>query len=283
MDQTVLTALAWAKGLLKAQSMESPGLEAELLLGHVLKLSRIELIIHRQRPVTGSEMDTFRALLERRIKREPIAYIVGEKEFFGRPFRVTPQVLIPRPETEAMVEYAVAAAPKGSRVLEIGVGSGAVIVSLLCERPDLEGYGNDISFDAIRVARDNARFHGVKDRLRLYTGDGLKGVHATFPLILANPPYVALSEQGRLEDDVRLFEPPTALFGGKDGLDIVKEIIEDASGCLSSEGLLIMEVGQGQRDAAEDMVSGQGRLRVRQWMKDLAGIPRTAVMERIYG
>jgi release factor glutamine methyltransferase len=283
MAQTILTVLAGARGLLKEQDIDSPGLDAELLLAHVLKISRIDIIIQRDRSISDQDFEEFQCLLERRLKREPIAYILGEKEFYGRVFRVNPHVLIPRPETEIIVDEAITAAPKDSKVLEIGVGSGAVIISLLCERPDIEGYGNDISFEALNVTRDNARFHEVSDRLRLYAGDGLKGFKTTFPLILANPPYVALSDQESLETDIALFEPSRALFGGKDGLDIVKEIIVAAPGRLPPGGLCIMEIGQGQKKAVEDMVSEQEGLRIRHLVDDLAGIPRTVIIERVYG
>jgi len=281
--QTVQTELARAKDLLRAEAIPTPGLDAGLLLAHALGISRIDLIIHRDQDLSEQEVLTFDALLARRLRKEPIAYILGEKEFFGRPFQVCPHVLIPRPETEALVELSLPLAPEGGNVLEIGVGSGAVIVSLLCERGDLTGYGMDISPKAVRVTRANAQAHGVSNRLHLYAGDVFAGLKAAFPLILANPPYIAREEAGSLDDDVRLYEPVNALFGGKDGLDIVKEIIGAVPGHLTAGGLLIMEVGQGQQNAVDRLVSRRGGLRVRRWANDLAGIPRTVVIERVHG
>jgi release factor glutamine methyltransferase len=185
-------------------------------------IPRIDLIMHRDRGLTDREKDAFERLLNRRIKHEPVAYITGIKEFFGRPFKVNGHVLIPRPETEILVEQAVSLAPVGARILEIGVGSGALIVSVLCERDDLKGFGNDISLPSLAIARENARIHGVSDRLALFTGNALESIGISWPMIIANPPYVALHDMGTLEDDVRLYEPQTALFGGNDGLDIVK-------------------------------------------------------------
>jgi release factor glutamine methyltransferase len=281
--QTILSVLARAKGLLKAHEKESWRLEAEILLAHVLGISRTDLIIHPERPLADHEIDEYQALLVRRIKREPIAYILGAKEFFGRSFQVNPHVLIPRPETEALVELSLSAAPQGGVVMEIGVGSGAVIVTLLCERGDLIGYGNDISIQAIKMAGTNARAHGVIDRLHLFVGDLFSSLKNTFPLIIANPPYVALPEAGSMEDDVVLYEPGSALFGGKDGLDIVKEIIGEVLPYLAPGGILIMEVGHGHKDAIDTLVGSRQELLLKKWENDLAGIPRVAIIERVHG
>jgi release factor glutamine methyltransferase len=283
MAQTILSMLAWAKGLSNAHREESWRTEAEILLAHVLGISRTDLIIHPKRILEDHEIREFRSLIDRRIKKEPVAYIVGTKEFFGRSFQVNPHVLIPRPETEALVDLSLTAAPQGGAVMEIGVGSGAVIVSLLCERKDLIGYGNDISIDAIKVALVNARYHGVADRLHLFVGDLFGSVKAMFPLIVANPPYVALSEAGSLQDDVVLHEPGSALFGGKDGLDIVKEIIGGILSHLARGGMLIMEVGHGHKEAIETLVEGRKELLLKKWEEDLAGIPRVAIIERVHG
>jgi len=283
MAQTVLEVLARARDLLRAQSIDSPRTDAEILLAHVLGISRLDLIIQRDREVSDQELESFKKLLERRLTREPVAYILGEKEFYGRAFKVSSHVLIPRPETEIIVDQALILAPANACVLEIGVGSGAVIISLLCERNDLVGFGSDISIESVRITRENAAAHDISARLHLYAGDLFQAQEKTFPLILINPPYIALSEQEALEDDVALFEPGRALFGGKDGLDIVKEIIDTVPGHLSPGGMCIMEVGEGQKKAVEDMVSRQKSIRLRHWVDDLAGVPRTVIIERIHG
>jgi release factor glutamine methyltransferase len=281
--QTILSVLTWSKGLLKAQAIDSFRIDAELLLAHILGVRRTDLIIHRDRPLTEQELDKYQKLIARRIKREPIAYIIGAKEFFGRVFQVNPHVLIPRPETEALVEHAVLDVPKEGMALEIGVGSGAVIVTLLCERGDLIAYGNDISAQAVKTARSNARTHGVSDRLHLFVGDALSALKTTFSLILANPPYIAVSEASSIDDDVVLYEPIDALFGGKDGLDIVKEIISESPRYLVSGGMLIMEVGHGHKDTVDRLIASREGLKVMNWVNDLAGIPRTVVIERVHG
>jgi len=282
-DATISEALTRAKTRLCALNIDSASLDAELLLSHALGIRRIDLIIERHRRLTRGEADEFALLLDRRARKEPVAYITGVKEFFGREFKVNPAVLIPRPETEILVEQAVTLAPQGGRVLEVGVGSGAVIISVLCERQDLRGFGNDLSRAALRTAGDNALMHGVSGRLGLFRGDTLESSAARWPLIIANPPYVAMDDMGILEDDVRLYEPPSALFGGKDGLDIVKGIINALDHALAPGGALIMEVGLGQKDAVEAAVSSRGLIRVRSWIQDLAGIERVVIIERTHG
>jgi release factor glutamine methyltransferase len=280
---TISEALIRAKGLLNAQGIESANIDADLLLSHALHLRRIDLIIERDRLLAPGEIDTFTTLVERRLKREPVAYIIGRKEFFGRQFKVNPGVLIPRPETEMLVEQAIALAPQGGKVLEIGVGCGAVIISVLCERKDLLGVGNDISMPALITTRDNARIHDVSERLSLFAGNAFMGLTAPWQLILANPPYVSVDEAMSLDDDVRLYEPGAALFGGKDGLDIVKEIIKDLPGHLTPGGMLVLEVGRGQKEAIDTLVCRIGTLQLRTWVSDLAGIERAVIIERVHG
>jgi release factor glutamine methyltransferase len=262
---------------------ESASLDADILLMHVLGMTRVEIVVQRERPLSDAETAAYEALVARRALREPVAYIVGAREFFGRRFTVTPDVLIPRPETEILVEQALSLAPPGAAVFEIGVGSGALICSILAERDDLHGAGNDICIRALCVARDNARTLGVSERLLLFAGRGCGGLRGGFQVIVANPPYIPDAHEALLEDDVRLYEPRRALFGGKDGLDIVQEIITGAPGAMALGGLLLMEAGIGQQGAVESLVKAQKGLAVKAWVKDLAGIPRVVLMERVHG
>jgi len=282
-EKTISEALITARVLLGQQNIDSAFIDADLLLIHALNIRRIDLIIHRDRRLTDEEMDAFSDLIERRISHEPVAYITGVKEFFGIPFMVNPHVLIPRPETEILVERSITLAPKGATVFEIGVGCGAVIISILCERQDLKGVGNDISIPALITTRVNAATHGVLDRLRLFAGNVMTGIGGSWPMIIANPPYIRLDEMNSLDDDVRLYEPAKALFGGKDGLDIVKEIIKGLSGHLTQGGMLIMEAGRGQKEAIDSLVGSQKTLKIRSWIHDLAGIERVVIIERIHG
>ncbi len=283
MASTVEGARAWARGVLAPAVRESAPLDADLLLMHVLGLDRVGIVVQRHRQLSEAETAAYEALVARRARREPVAYIVGAREFFGRRFTVTPDVLIPRPETEILVEQALSLAPQGARVFEIGVGSGALICSILAERDDLRGAGNDICIRALRIARDNARNLGVSARLLLFAGSGCEGLGAGIEVIVANPPYIPEAHEALLDDDVRLYEPRRALFGGNDGLDIVQEIITGAPEVLAAGGLLLMEAGMGQQSTVESLVKAQKGLEVKAWVKDLAGIPRVVIMERVHG
>jgi release factor glutamine methyltransferase len=280
---TISEALARARGILSSIDIESAAADADLLLAHSLHLRRIDLIIHRDRRLTEEEMASFGSLISRRERREPVAYITGEKEFYSRSFQVNRHVLIPRPETEILVEQALERAPRGATVFEIGVGSGAVICSILAERSDLRGIGNDISIDALGTARTNASDHGVSGRLKLFAGHTFEGLRGQMQVIVANPPYISEGDAFALDEEVRLHEPARALFGGKDGLDIVKEIINGAPDHLPPGGFLLMEAGIGQKEAVDSLVKGKEGLAVRTWKLDLAGIPRVVIMERIHG
>lgn len=283
MAQTVSQALAWARGILSSKGIDSAATDAGLILSHCLKLRRIDLIIHRDRLLESGEQQAFAALVMRRALREPVAYLTGEKEFYARTFMVNEHVLIPRPETEILVEQVLARAPQGAAVFEIGVGSGAVICSILAERRDLSGIGNDISIQALRTTRANAAMLRVSGRLMLYAGQAFAGLNCSVPVIVANPPYIPERDIQILDDDVRLYEPHQALFGGKDGLDIVKEIIIGVPAHLAPTGELFMEAGMGQREGIESLVKAQPGITVSGWEYDLAGIPRVVIVERIHG
>ncbi len=283
MARTVSQALAWARGILSSKGIDSAAIDADLLLAHCLSVRRVDLIIQRDRLLGEEEREAFSTLVGRRAQREPVAYLTGEREFYGRRFMVNRHVFIPRPETEILVEQALIRAPRGSVVFEIGVGSGAVICSILAERSDLSGIGNDISVHALRTALANAALLGVSGRLMIYAGHALAGLRGLMPVIVANPPYIPESDVQTLEDDVRCYEPYQALFGGKDGLDIVQEIITAAAAHLVPRGVLLMEAGIGQREAIDVLVNRQGGLVLRGWKSDLAGIDRVVIVERIHG
>jgi release factor glutamine methyltransferase len=226
------------------------------------------------------------ALTERRLRHEPVAYIVGEREFYARPFRVSRDVLIPRPETEDVVEAALEAlrAPGLSsrheppRVLDIGTGSGCIAVTIALEAPAAVVAATDISADALAIARDNAARLGVAHAVTFHE-TALAGPSREVDVIVSNPPYVALQDRATLSRDVRDYEPALALFGGRDGLDVVRALLPAAARALRPGGTLVMEIGQGQVEAVESLV-GLAGLR---WMgarPDLAGIPRVIVATR---
>jgi release factor glutamine methyltransferase len=280
---TIRSILAWAKGYLSDKGTDTPRLDAELLLASALDTDRIHLYMDMDRPLVSRELKAFRLLLKRRKGREPISYILGQKEFFGRPFIVDKGILIPRPETEILVEEAIALAPRDAAVLEIGVGSGAVVVSILLERPDIEAIGCDISKPAVLTTKENARTYGVANRLSLFVGDLFSPISSKFSVIVANPPYIALKDAPFIEDNVIKYEAKEALFAGHDGLDIIKRILEGVTECLCVKGLLIMEVGYNQKGEIERYMDMYKTLVIKKWIKDISGVERVIVLEKICG
>jgi release factor glutamine methyltransferase len=273
---TVSQALSRARAVLAASGVDSPGLDAAVLLGRCLDVSREQLIARPEVVLGEDEERAFGEMVARRSLREPVAYIVGKKEFYGRDFMVNEHVLIPRPESELLVELTCARAPRGARVFEVGAGSGAVICSILAQRKDVTGMASDVDIRALKVARANAVAVGVAERLLLYAGRTLGGFASTADVIVSNPPYVTDEEMEGLPEDVRRYEPQAALSGGKDGLGVVKEIIAQATGRLAPHGELVMEVGHGQRDSVEGLFEGMGIV-VCGWMKDLSGCDRVVI------
>lgn len=283
MPRTIRQALTWANGILGEHVTISARLDAEILLEHATGRPRIAFYTESEQELSAAEQARYEALIERRTKGEPVAYIVGEKEFYSLNFSVGPAVLIPRPETEILVEQAVALAPLGAQVLEIGVGSGAVIVALAVNRPDVSVFGLDISPEALQYARHNARRHGVAERTHLFVGDTLTAVGMRFPLILMNPPYIAAKDAQDLSRDVSCYEPSRALFGGNDGLDVIRKVLERVSGNLLPSGRVVMECGYDQQQSVGRIVEDAGDLMVREWISDLGGIPRVVIVEKKHG
>ncbi|MBI3676150.1 MAG: peptide chain release factor N(5)-glutamine methyltransferase [Proteobacteria bacterium] len=261
--------------LLKAQ-IESPRLEARLLLAHALGTSSV--LDSRQR-ISESERARFQILLERRLAREPLAYITGIKEFWSLEFEVGPGVLVPRPETELMLEeverrYPDRDAPLAA--LDLGTGSGAILISFLKSYPRALGLGVDISVTALNWARRNAAKHGVAARSRFNTGDWAQGVQETFDLVFANPPYVDDGDMAVLAPEVGRHEPHVALKGGRDGLDAYQALGPQIARCLKAGGQALIELGQGQAKAVQAILEA-AKLRVDKVLPDLAGIPRCLV------
>ena len=246
----------------------------------ILKWDRARLLLHHPEVVPGQLEPTFSAWLARRECFEPTAYIVGEREFWGLDFLVTPAVLIPRPETELVVEEAVARS-KGRlvRFADIGTGSGCIAVAVAHEVPDLEGVATDISTAALEVARENARRHDVDGRLEFVCTSYLEGVTGIFDLIAANPPYVRDVDRRGLAPGV-LQEPHVALFGGDDGLRHVEAVLAAAATRLRPGGWLIMEFGFGQEDDVRRIAARHGELMVCGLRTDLQGLPRTVIIQR---
>lgn len=288
---TVRDLLAEAKRRLAAAPFEPPPREAHHLLGHVLGLSEAQVLARDDQPVPPEAEAAFRRLLERRLAGEPVAYLLGAREFYGRPFRVDRRVLVPRPETEHLVEAALApelGLPDRARVLDVGTGSGAIALTLALERPGWRVVAADLSPAALAVARDNARrfdllgaSSGDGDRrLRLVASDLASALRlADFDLLVSNPPYIAREEAAALSPEVRDFEPPGALFGdAPSGTGIASRLLEGLEE-LPPDAPVILEIGHGQLEAVLELARRHGR-RPARTITDYAGIPRVVVLTR---
>jgi len=252
--------------------------DAELLLMRAAERDRAWLMTHAEAELTPEQTERFRAWVERRAKHEPVQYILGETEFYGLTFRVTPDVLIPRPETEHLVEAVIERVPRDGplRICDVGTGSGAIAVALAHELPRAQVTALDLSPGALAVAKENAERHRVAGRVRFGESDLLNGVlGAKFDVVVSNPPYVRDDEV--LEAQVREYEPHTALFAGPTGLGVYERLIPEARQALVSGGWLILEIGHGQRDALAGMLAGWDAVEFRD---DLQGIPRVAIAQR---
>lgn len=253
-------------------------LGSRLLAQHVLGWTTERFLVDSRSPEPAGFADEYAALVARRAAREPLPYIVGYREFWGLKFEVTPAVLIPRPETELIVDAAVelhqdADAPV--EIADIGTGSGCVAIAIAIERPAASIVATDISSVALEVARRNAAAHGVTDRIQLVQADLLDGVSGTFDLIVANPPYVRARDGVALQPEVQQ-EPSVALFSGPDGLDAIARIVDEAPARLRAGGHLVFEFGFGQDVEIEKLIEAS-RLSLVRLLRDLQGIARTAV------
>jgi release factor glutamine methyltransferase len=243
----------------------------------------------RETPPPGF-LERFLPLIERRARHEPIAYIVGEREFYGRSFLVSRDVLIPRPETELVVEDALAAlaaadashrAARSPTIVDVGTGSGCLAVTLALERPDARVIATDISEPALAIARRNANRLGAGDRVTFVHGSFLARAGGPFDLIVANPPYVSERDRGSLPVEVERFEPAEALFAGDDGLDAIRALLPLASAALAAGGWLVMEIGQGQLAAVRNLVDETTGFSFVRSRIDLQGIPRVVVLGKM--
>ncbi len=261
---------------------------SELLLAHVLGWDRIRVIAHPDDRLVPDTMEAFTTLIWRRARGEPHQYLTGEQEFLGLKFLVTPAVLIPRPETEVLVERAIEMAESvpGTvvRFADIGTGSGCIAVSLACRVKRAVGWGVDISGEALSVARRNAIRHGVLGRVEVARADLMEcfAPSPVFDLILSNPPYVATIDAGSLPVPVREYEPHAALFAGETGLDAYRRLVPAAARRLAGTGRMLLEVGAGMSAAVAAVIQSEG-LDVESVHADLQGIPRCLIARRRNG
>ena len=260
-------------------------LDTNLLARHVLRYSRAEMLLRQEDPTPDGFETAFNALIERRARREPAAYIRGLQEFWNRDFEVTPDVLIPRPESELIVEELLALLPVDApalprRVADIGTGSGCIAVTVAAERPHLHLVATDISRLALDVARTNATRAGVSAQIEFLECAYLSGTTGTFDFILSNPPYVTAAEYEQLQPEVREYEPEIALQAGEDGLRDIRQIVDVSAVRLKPGGTLFMEIGHTQAEAIADLIAAFPSLTLARISNDLQRIPRVAVIER---
>jgi release factor glutamine methyltransferase len=278
---TVAQARRAAADRLRAHGFDSPDLDARLLVGHALRLDHAALTAQVARRLTGAEAAALDAILARRLAHEPVARILGAKEFWSLPLRITPDVLVPRPETETVVEAVLAVAERGRplRIADLGVGSGAILLALLSELPAAFGVGTDRDARALGVARDNARRLGLAARAGFVACDFGTGLAGGCDVVVSNPPYIPTQDIATLAPDVRDHDPRAALDGGPDGLAAYRAIAADATRLLAAGGWLAVEIGVGQEEAVSALLAAHGLAGAPQ--RDLAGHPRVLIARKV--
>ena len=274
---TILKVIQWTTEYLRGKGFTQPRADAEVLLAHVLGKERVQLYLSFDKPLAGEELARYRSFLRRRAAHEPTQYITGKQEFWSLDFEVTPAVLIPRPETEVIVEKALEiAGEKPALVLDLGTGSGAISVALAHEREGIRVVAADKSWPAIEVARRNALRNGVAGRIFFMVMDLFEALDARplFDIIVSNPPYVSDAEFLDLAPEIANYEPPVALRGGgNQGLATIKRILEQFEAHLKPHGALLMEIGLGQAEILEAVIPGHWAGRF-EFIKDYSGIRR---------
>lgn len=274
---TIASILTWTRQYFSDKGVENPRLDAEVLLSHILGMDRLHLYVQFDQPLEKEELTAYRELVKKRAMRIPVAYILGMKEFMGLEFQVNPAVLIPRPDTEILVETVLRFVREEDQILDVGTGSGAIIISLLQRLSQAKGIGIDLSKDALTVAAKNAKHHGVTERLELIQSDLFQQLQGqSFEVIVSNPPYIPDGEREELQAEVKQ-EPDMALFGGPDGLIFYRQILLKAKPFLRIGGKLIFEVGIHQARQVVKLGEEQGYV-LQEIVKDYAGIERVIVL-----
>ena len=282
---TIGRILKWTEDYFGQKGVESPRLDAEVLLSHVLGKQRIYLYVHFDEPLQAEELARYRAMIKQRIDRVPVAYILGEKEFMGLTFKVTPDTLVPRPDTEILVQAAVDRLKQWTdgtvRLADIGTGSGAICLSVLSMLDGVTADTVDISPAARAVAEENAAILGLSERVTFHTGDLLTPIREQqFTAILSNPPYIPEADIQELAPEVRCKEPMTALSGGRDGLDFYRRLCDEAPAMLSDDGFMAFEVGIHQAEDVAQLAEASPLIVRTEILKDYAGIDRVVVAWR---
>ena len=277
---TIAQARRALAGALRDAGIDTPAVDARLLIGEALRLDHAALVSRSDEIIAPERRAAIEAFAARRLAREPVSRILGRREFWSLPLAVTPDVLVPRPDTETLVERALDHVVKNGlraeplRVLDIGTGTGALLLALLSELPNASGIGTDISDAAIAVARENARMLGLDARASFVAGSYTAGLPGPFDIIVSNPPYIARAEIETLAPEVRDHDPRLALDGGEDGLDAYRAVIAETRPLLAPAGRLILELGADQAPAVTALAEASGLVLHGEPQDDLGGIPR---------
>jgi release factor glutamine methyltransferase len=286
---TILTLLQWAHTYLHAKGISEPRTSAEVLLAHCLHCTRLNLYLRHDQPLADGELSCYKSLLKRRLAQEPTQYITGHQEFWSLDFLVNPGGLIPRPETELLVEAVLKharrhePAGRGRRILDVGTGSGILAVVLATELPQAQIMALDRSWQALKLAQENARRHGVEQQLTFILGDLLEPLapRAHFDVVVSNPPYVPTAAWEQLPPEIKDYEPRLALDGGPDGLDAIHALVPAVQQLLQPGGLLALEVGQGQAEAVQQLLKAGGALTPAEIIPDYQRIGRVVLARRL--
>ena len=287
MNVSVREAVLWGARVLEQHGCDSPRLDAELLLAHALGLSRARLMAQFDRALSPAELARYRQLIERRRAHEPVAYIVGHQEFYGLDFYVDRRVLIPRPETELLVEKAIELAGRvGDRgyglypltLADVGTGSGAIAVSLAVHLPQATIYALDSSAEALEVAARNVRHHGVEGRVHLLRGDLLSPLPEPVDIVVANLPYVGETELAELPPEIRCYEPLSALDGGPDGLRHIRRLLAQAREYFRPHGAVLLEIGATQGEAVAELARRHFPTAEIEIARDYGGLDRVVIV-----
>ena len=282
MSATIKIALTEGAASLKKAGVDDPRNQASLLLMHLLERDRTFLLAHPETNLSAKQFEQYQALVTRRAEGYPLQYLTGRQEFFQLDFEVTPDVLIPRPETELIVEVGIEILrdKPAPCFADLGTGSGAIAISLLQELPRARAIAVDVSAGALEVAKRNAERHRLSDRLQLVESDlfATMDPRTAFDLIVSNPPYVPADDLSGLQREVR-HEPPGALDGGPDGLAVIRRLLKDAPDFLTANGYLVFEIGFDQHEAVKQLID-HGAWELIEMRKDLQGIPRTVVLQK---
>ena len=291
-EWTIIKLLKWTTSYFESHDIDGPRIEAEILLAHALQLQRIDLYVQYDRPLSGNELSRFKDLIKRRINREPVAYILGSKEFWSMDFMVTKDVLIPRPDTEFLVEAAINLLPQDSasspifsprRILDLGTGSGAVVLALASMRPCHLFFASDRTAAAVELARQNAKHHGFEGSVSFICADWFgpfKDKMPVFDMIVSNPPYVPSRVIGKLQPEIVRYEPISAIDGSEDGLLCLRHIINNAHFYLQRKGHLLLELGHDQRHDVQNIIDQCAKYENVVFTRDYSGYDRVVQMRK---